>query len=307
MMTTSNPMQERGGVTVYKKPCPSGKCWHYDASTGTCTMISNCLELSCGPTQMTISFNAYLFGIDNYVFFGAAQPVWDSTTFKFHLTCDLGKCGMTNEIVGNELILKLRVEQDGSDRTRSAISDNTISLGDKTIITAPFKVSVSFKCVYDTTVNVQSAAFNVHDVTISGSTQSTGSLAGGFEMTLGSSRQVILGQILEVTITWLVQITNINFHIDGCTITQGTALIPIIKQNCLSKTLVVKYETAPATSVRFSYKTFAVSNMVTKQQKMTCFVKICAAGKPCDKANSDADCPNQSADLPLKYSVNGAA
>ena len=65
-------------------------------------MKSECVELGCGPTALSISFNAHLFGISNFVFFGAAQPVWDPNTFTFNLTCPLGDCGMTNNIVGNQ-------------------------------------------------------------------------------------------------------------------------------------------------------------------------------------------------------------
>ena len=68
----------------------------------------------------------------------------------------------------------------------------------------------------------------------------------------------------------------------------------------------VRYEPSSGTDVSFSYKTFALDSYVNKTQKMVCQVTICGFGLPCAKATSDADCPNQPADMPLLYSVNGA-
>ena len=97
--------------------------------------------------------------------------------------------------------------------------------GHSAVISKPFWIkehpTKSFKCFYDTTVSVDSTSFNVLDVKIEAAASSSGSLAGGMEMGLGvSGAQVILGDILEITIKWLVKISNLSFHIDSCTVIQ---------------------------------------------------------------------------------------
>jgi hypothetical protein len=219
----------------------------------------------------------------------------------------MGGCNMQSSIVGSDLILAIDVAQDGSDRVRSA-SDNEITLNGVTIETAPHGVSVTFSCSYDTSVVVDSAAFDVHDVAIHGDTQGTGDLKAGFSMAFtnaASSGKFILGGVQGVHVTWSVSLTGVTFFLDSCNVVDGSASLAIVKGACYSDILKSTRLTQAAgvTNVQsLEYKTFQLKGSTGTGLKVQCTVTICNSATSCADPTT---CPATGGDAAYGYSVNG--
>ena len=75
--------------------------------------------------------------------------------------------------------------QEGSKRTRSFVPPNSVSVGDVSVFTGPIGIGVTYICTYSCLITAISNAYEVTEVTITGTTQTgSGNLASGFSMSL---------------------------------------------------------------------------------------------------------------------------
>jgi hypothetical protein len=215
--------------------------------------------------------------------------------------CNLGDSCETHKIDGDDLIFTSSIEQLGNDRTRSITTKNKqIKLGDAlTINTSPFGVDVDFVCTYKTTVTVASDDFTVQDVTIAGSTSSTGTLDQGFTLTVGDGTKIILGQMVTATAKWEVTLSDIAPHFRLCILHHGGKEVVIIKDGCISATLGMTDLTPASDSVSVSFRTFTIdSAQPTTAQRLQCHIRLCPDGTNCAKAHV---CPKDDDDHHYGY------
>ena len=88
--------------------CPSDRCWQATSETSECTLKidQNCLSLLCLKERIIVSFPSALFAeSDDLVFDNdALNPVFDTETAIWSISCKIGDCGMTaRTIVENDL------------------------------------------------------------------------------------------------------------------------------------------------------------------------------------------------------------
>ena len=194
-----------------------------------------------------------------------------------------------------------KIEVTGDERTRT-VSNNVIDLDGVKLITSPLGVGVDFTCDYDTAVNVQSGAFTVEDVSISGTQSSIGSLDDGFTFTAGDGTPLVLGNDITIKTTWSVVLSDVSPHYERCSVKHGDQEVPIVKDGCMASTLgaeLVANASGVRNEVSMKYKTFTIENETAATQSITCNVKLCASGN-CAK-NPAGTCPTASADTPYGY------
>ena len=87
-----------GGEGEAENICPSSECWEYDSVSNSCSLkdSADCMQLTCGATEMTIEFSKALFG-DEFSAFTLAQSDYDGK-FDYGISCLLGECDMTTQI-----------------------------------------------------------------------------------------------------------------------------------------------------------------------------------------------------------------
>merc|ERR1719500_225524 len=118
-----------------------------------------------------------------------------------------------------------------------------------TLVTAPHGVSVTFSCSYQTNVTVDSASFEVQDVSIHGDTMGTGDLKSGFSLTFSNaatSGKFILGGLQAVHVTWSVRLTGVSFFLDSCKLMDEAHSFDLVKGACYSDTLKSTRLTQPS-------------------------------------------------------------
>ena len=101
-----------------------------------------------------------------------------------------------------------------------------------TIVTTPFGIGITFECGYPMGITLESDPYTVTDVDISGTQSGTGSLDGGFELTVGGGEEhkVMLGGVLEVTATWsITTLTDVSFYFDRCGVVHGSQNVNVIQ------------------------------------------------------------------------------
>ena len=153
-----------------------------------------------------------------------------------------------------------------------------------TLKTSPLSAGVNFVCDYSTSVDVQSDAFIVQDVSIHGTQSGYGSLTGGFTLSAGDGTPTVLGNELTVTALWTLNLSDVSAHYDSCSVTQGTQSVSIVKYGCMATTLgaqLVPNASGVTNEVSMKYKTFTVENEVATEQIVTCDVKLCTGTTNC--------------------------
>ncbi len=79
--------------------CPSERCWKATSETSECTLkvTENCLSLLCLKETILVSFPSALFAeSDDLVFDNESfNPVFDTETSVWSISCKIGECGMT--------------------------------------------------------------------------------------------------------------------------------------------------------------------------------------------------------------------
>lgn len=277
-------------------------------------MKEHCLALTCGATNMQVSFDSALFGVDDdqgVLWATQADPQWNAEDGEWQLAAAFGSNGMTYKI-DNEaqtINFSILIGVDGSGRARSSSIDKVVQLDDtQSIITSPFGVGIHFNCEYPLKFTVSTETYQVEDVTTAGTTYAEGSLSGGFEMTLnnGGTTNFILGAYLPVKIEWdVTAMVGLKFYFDECVVTHGTVGVSIIKGGCYAGAVEARHVDSTNTMSEFVYKVFKAFEQEGKDQDIVCEVVLCAAGK-CASPTEDSQCPSGGEDDLYSYTVNGA-
>lgn len=288
-------------------PCPSNACWVYDKANNKCNVKDECTTLQCDPTQIVITFTEDVFGAENGVVGVIPEPTLKESG-EYSLTCGLGDCDMTYRVVGTTLLFSVELGQNGNVRTRSGSVQNTrLELGDMTIVTTPFGIGITFECGYPMGITLESDPYTVTDVDISGTQSGTGSLDGGFELTVGGGEEhkVMLGGVLEVTATWsITTLTDVSFYFDRCGVVHGSQNVNVIQDSCFSVALKTGATSSSNTEVSFKFKTFGIDGEDDVKQTIVCDIKLCTADV-CDKATLDNQCPTGASEDFFQYHLTG--
>ena len=127
------------------------------------------------------------------------------------------------------LVFELRVTQNGND-------GSTIDLGDVKVSTSPSGVSVTFRCEYPVDISLTSKSFSVQSVEGHGTQTAVGNLADGFSLSLNAD-EIIIGQMLQVSVTWSLSLSDIVFYLRDCAVEQGESSVSVIRDGCFSEAL----------------------------------------------------------------------
>lgn len=242
----------------------------------------------------------------------------NNTLLQWTNTCALGdsaSCGMSYKVndAGN-LEFRVQFSLIGNNRARTDVADATLELEPGLVVnTAPFGVGVSFICEYPMTVNLESSAFNVTEVTVSGTKSGKGDLSAGFAMNLndGNDAALVLGAELKVQVDWSVTtLAGIEFYFNECNVrhepasnTTHPAQVPVVKGGCYSGALKCSRATdGTSTSQGFAFQTFTIEGETGSEQIVSCSMKLCKSDDCAGKTPQDADCP---ADSGYEYTANG--
>ena len=164
------------------------------------------------------------------------------------------------------MVFEVQFSLVGNNRARTDVADASLDLGGGlTVNTAPFGVGVTFECRYPMKVELESSAFNVTEVTVSGTSSGKGNLAGGFALNL-DNQSMILGAILTVSADWAVTLNGIEFFFDSYNVKGSVHEVPIIRDGCYSNTLKVSRKDGTAAKQSFSFKTFTIEGETSKEQ-----------------------------------------
>jgi len=169
---------------------------------------------------------------------------------------------------------------------------NKIDLGGLTVSTGSSSNHITFQCVYPVSVTVTSDTFSVNSAAASGVQTGSGNLADGFSLMIGdgSDAEIVLGQMLDVAVTWEVTLPDVNFYLRNCYLEQGTSTVNVIKDGCLSEALQVSYTSPLQNSQSFQMVIFSIEGEESNQQFIGCKIKLCM--DTCDKPTSDDQCPD---------------
>ena len=117
-------------------------------------------------------------------------------------------------------------------------------------------------------------------------------MADGFLFVIGdgSNAEIELGQMLDVSVTWDVTLSEVNFYIRNCYLEQGTSTVNVIKDGCLSKALQVSYTSQLQNTQSFKMVIFSIDGEESNEQSIGCQVMLCM--ETCDKPTSDDQCPD---------------
>jgi len=299
--------------------CPSVQCWTFDEATASCILKPGCTNLKCGATSIRASFAEGAFGGMRNVQVEGVTPIIDINN-GFIFDCPLGECGMTHEVIGNDITgymiefeFKIAPEADGRPRRH-----NVIDLGDSLRIVTEQDTTVNvnpvdlvFKCTYPMGIDLSADSNNAHNaVAVSGrKTSAFGALDKGFNIIVGDpanrNAYMTMGSAMKVAVTWDVLLPDITFHIDECRLEHGPITVALVKGSCYSSALnVKKLEREIETISSFSFRTFMIAGQRGAQQSIACKIKVCERGG-CDLLISDSQCPNDREDAPYVYTLLG--
>ena len=169
---------------------------------------------------------------------------------------------------------------------------NEIDLGGLTVSTGSSNNYISFQCVYPVSVTATSDKFSVNSAAASGAQTGSGNLADGFSLIIGdgSNTEIVLGQMLDVTVSWDVILSEVNFYLLNCYLEQGTSTVNVIKEGCLSEALQVSYTSQLQNRQSFQMAIFSIEGEESNEQFIVCKVRLCM--ETCDKPTSDDQCPD---------------
>ena len=182
--------------------------------------------------------------------------------------------------------------------------ENKIDLGGITVSTGPSDTRISFQCVYPVNVTVRSDRFSVNSTAASGVLSGTGNLSDGFSLILGDGNNaaIEMGQMLDVTVTWDLSLSDVSFYLPNCYLQHGESTVHFIKDGCLSKTLQVSHTSQLQNSQSFKTMIASIDGEESDMQFIGCTIKLCIVCN-CDNPISDDQCPD---DENYAYSLTGA-
>ena len=94
------------------------------------------------------------------------------------------------------------------------------------------------------------------DVSISGTREASGDLAGGFELTTNAD-SLLVGAPLDVTAKWKVtKLKEVSFWIQKCEVIQNKIKVNLIDGGCYSTALHVTRGTETGVEMGFTFSTF---------------------------------------------------
>jgi len=126
-------------------------------------------------------------------------------------------------------VFELIVKQNGNDGA-------TIDLGDVKVSTSPSGVSVSFRCEYPVDISLTSKTFSVKSIEEHGTQTAVGNLADGFSLSVNAD-EIMIGQMLQVSVTWSLSLSDIVFYLRDCAVEQGESSVIVIRDGCFSEAL----------------------------------------------------------------------
>ena len=175
-------------------------------------------------------------------------------------------------------------------------AEKKINLGGIMLSTGSPDTRISFQCVYSVRVTVTSDPLSVR------SAAAGGNLADGFSLILGDGNNaaIELGQMLDVTVTWNLSLSDVSFYLRNCYLQQGASTVKVVKDGCLSETLQVSHTSQMQKSQSFRMMIFSIDGEESNEQFIDCFIKLCMQN--CDKPTSDDQCPD---DENYSYSLRG--
>jgi hypothetical protein len=201
------------------------------------------------------------------------------------------------------------IVQEGNSRTRSDVPMASIIIDDLVLLTAPLGIGVNFQCKYDTLITVKSEDYAVKKVSASGSHTAIGDLKNGFSLelidgaVLESGATVFVGSALNVAVKWAISaFDDLKFQILDCKVTLDQNVVPLIKEKCYSKALMVQKVSKTSRRIEFAYQTFFIKDASDIEQVIDCTIKICSTAHPCESPPNDQSCPQ---DPDYGYSVDG--
>jgi len=242
---------------------------------------------------MSVSFDEGVFGKDNTNI--TPTPDFGSDK-KGSKSCSLGECGMSHrfEAVNSENMLHF-------DWEFSATGSSTLNLAGLNIRFSEDIFKIKFSCSYSLNVQVTTDEFSV----VSSSKehahqlQGTGQLDDGFTISLNNNvagvHQITLGGIEQVNVNWDLNISDVEFYIRDCEVTEDQNSISIIKEVCDARVLSVK--SLSPNSFEYRTFTFASASLTSTLQQISCDLKICN-GAGCAHAERSA---NQNCEVNSPY------
>merc|ERR1712150_454467 len=131
-----------------------------------------------------------------------------------------------------------------------------------------------------------------------------GSLSAGFSLVPKGlkNNEILMGQKMEVEATWIVsKLDDITFLFEECTVSQEASYVYLIKDGCYANKLEVQKHSTGREVQRqsFSYKTFMISNTVSRNQTLKCRIKLCHVGQ----CLTYTECPTEEQMLPYNFTA----
>lgn len=292
-------------------PCPSD-CWTWDETSKQCKLdaLASCFTLKCDHDKLTIEFESKLFGVanDEVTPFGTNGPTYNELNSKWTHSCGLGECGMTvaSETIKDHdhIVFSVPVSKSMSKITVDGKTD---------VYVAPVDTAVTFKCAYQSSLDVSSSEFTVKGAKATGETVTIGDFGKGFSLKLYTAQDqsteidatnLFIGAVAYADVAWSVTSaqTLVNFYVDGCKVVSGASEVEIIKDNCFSSSLGVnqlQLTKIVADSSKFSFVSFTMGDPKAIEMKATmkCTIKMCIKDQPeCGVLiiTDDAQCPQTS-------------
>ena len=186
------------------------------------------------------------------------------------------------------------------------VQDNVIELGSLSVVTTPFGAAVVFTCTYSTQIDVASEDFTVTGASVFDSFTGVGSLAAGFTMILNNDESpvLMLGAQMPVAITWSVTaVSMLQFYLNTCTVSHGTATIAVVKEGCYAEKLgVAAIKTDSLAEQGFSYQIFKGVGQTEATQRIKCSINICEVGQ-CNNPTANDQCPATGDDAFYLYKI----
>lgn len=169
--------------------------------------------------------------------------------------------------------------------TKISLPDTPVELEDGlTVNTSPLGVGVTFVCDYATSVLVETNAFTVQDISITGTHSDAGSLKDGFTLSAGDGTPTLLGNDLTVKTSWTLDLPDVSLHYAACSVNQGALSVPIVKDGCMATILgaeLIPTASGVSNEVAMKYATFTLENELATEQIVICDVKLCTGTVNC--------------------------
>jgi hypothetical protein len=239
----------------HKPPCPSEKCWIFDRETNVCTPKENsgCYELSCGATDVAISFSSKLFDIldddknrpvgatDHADDYDECKPEFNKESGLWTWSKPLGECMAVSE---QSKKITFEISMAYQKISKRIELESGLELNFKSYEDG---IRVKFNCNYPCKVELTSKTVGLKARPRANSSLSnTGDLARGFTVDTfrdsafqhAASEDVFVGQVLFVQLEWALKSSKFNFYVVNCQVTSegsefAVRMIQVINYNLL--------------------------------------------------------------------------